>query len=95
MGKWLKNALSEAEYFWATQKQCFYFGMVLCMLLILNIPVCIPYLAGVLASPVLTALIFFLIWLFNYRGEFNKKTLITNIGMAFSGGLLTALFALI
>jgi len=90
-----KNVLSEIEYFWATQKNNFYFGMVLCMLFVLNIPFCVPNALGLALSPVLSVLVYLLIWIFNCRKKPEKYELLENTGMVLSGSLWTLFFALI
>ena len=90
-----KNALSKAEMFWMEQKHNFYFGMVLCMLFVVNIPLCISNTLGLALSPVLSVLVYLLIWLFNCRKKPEKFEILKNVGMVLSGSLWTTLFALL
>ena len=90
-----KNVLPEIEYFWVEQKNNFYFGMVLCMLFVLNFPLWIPNAIGLALSPVLSVLMYLLIWLFNCKKKPEKYELIENIGMVLSGSLWTLFFALL
>lgn len=91
----LKNVLSNIEYFWATQKNVFYFGMVFCLLFILNIPVCFQSMTLLLLSPLSSALAYLLVWLFNYKEKPKKFELLKSTGMALLGGLWTLLFVFI
>lgn len=91
----IKNTINGFALFWDAQKHNFYFGMVLCMLFIVNIPSCIPEMLGIFLSPVFSAIVYFLIWLFNCRKKYNKKTFLENNLTAFAGSLWTLLFALL
>ena len=91
----IKAVLYNIAEYWDAQKHNFYFGMVLCALLILNIPNFIPITLGTVIAPVLSTIIYFFIWMFNCRNKFSKKYLLNCLGMAFLGSLLSMIFALL
>lgn len=91
----IKNAFNKIALFWDAQKHNFYFGMVLCMLFIVGISYCMPEILGLLLAPVFSAIVYFLIWMFNCRKKYDKKTFLENNLTAFAGSLWTLLFALI
>ena len=91
----LKNALNKAGLYWDAQKHNFYFGMVLCMLFIVNIPSSVPEVLGLILAPILSAVVYLLIWLFNCRKKSTKKAFLENNCTAFAGSLWTLLFVFI
>ena len=91
----IKNAFNNIGMYWDSQKHNFYFGMVLCLLFIVNIPNCIPEVLGLVLAPVFSAIVYFLIWLFNCRKKYTKKVFLENNLTAFAGSLWTLLFVFI
>ena len=91
----IKTVLYNIMEYWNTQKMNFYFGMVLCALFVLNIPICVPEILGLVLAPVLSVILYLLIWLFNCRKKVDRQTFLKNTGMTLSGSLLTIIFATI
>ena len=90
-----KNILSELEWFWATYKNSFYFGMVLCMMFIVNIPLCMPNYAGIAIAPLLSVLTYIVVWAFNCKNKLNKTDVKRSIGMSLLGSLWTLFLSVI
>ena len=76
-----------AEY-WDTQKQNFYFGMVLCFLFITQL----MYSNLIFFSPVFAVGIYSMIWLFNFRKKPTLKYYLKCAITALVGALWTFLF---
>ena len=95
MKRSLKNVLSEMECFWVAQKNNFYFGMVLCMLFIVNLPLCMPESLVLTLSPAISVLVYLLIWLFNCRKKIEKREILRTIGSVLLGSLWTLMFAVL